>query len=124
MRMILVAGVIMMSSSVVVAQSSDAGFGPENPFYAPSALPFQAPPFDRIHDSDYQPAIEAGMAEELKEMRVIADNPAAHTNPVLEKVQREEAPRLAAHSDAIFLDAKLFHRVATVYEKRESLQLS
>src|SRR4029077_15048567 len=79
MRMVLVAGVIMMSSSVVAAQSSDAGFGPGNPFYAPSALPFQAPPFDRIKDGDYQPAIEAGMAEQRKEIRAIADNPAAPT---------------------------------------------
>ena len=151
---IVLAGVIMMSSSVVAAQSSDAGFGPGNPFYAPSALPFQAPPFDKIKDGDYQPAIEAGMAEQRKEIRAIADNPAAatfentivamektgalfqrayaafnavtgaNTNPVLEKVQQEEAPKLAAHSDAIFLDAKLFHRVAAVYEKRESLKLS
>src|SRR5216683_4906153 len=153
-QMVLVAGVIMMSSSVLAAQTTDAGFGPGNPFYAPIALPFQAPPFDRIKDSDYQPAIEAGMAEQLKEMRAIADNPAAptfentfvamektgalfqrayaafnavtgaNTNPVLEKIQQEEAPRLAAHSDAIFLDAKLFHRVAAVHEKRESLKLS
>jgi len=43
---------------------------------------------------------------------------------VLEKIQQEEAPKLAAHSDAIFLDAKLFQRVAAVYEKRESLKLS
>src|SRR5258708_25690672 len=153
MRMVL-AGVIMMSAGVVAAQSSDAGLGRGNPFYGPSALPFQAPPFDKIKDSDYQPAIEAGMAEQRKEMRAIADSPAAptfentivamektgalfqrayaafnavtgaNTNPVLEKVQQEEAPRLAAHSDAIFLDAKLFHRVAAVYEKRESLKLS
>jgi peptidyl-dipeptidase Dcp len=153
-RMVLVAGVIMMSSSVLSAQSADAGFGPANPFYAASTLPFQAPPFDKIKDGDYQPAIEAGMAEQLKEMRAIADNPAAptfentlvamektgalfqrafaafngvtgaNTNPTLEKIQREEAPKLAAHNDAIFLDAKLFHRVAAVYEKRESLKLS
>ena len=154
MQIILAAGVIMTSSSVVSAQSADAGFGPANPFYKPSALPFQAPPFDKIKDSDYQPAIEAGMAEQLKEVRAIADNPAAgtfentmvamektgalfqramaafngvtgaNTNPVLEKVQREEAPKLAAHSDAIYLDAKLFNRVKTIYEKRESLKLN
>jgi peptidyl-dipeptidase Dcp len=153
-RMVLAAGVIMMSSSVVEAQSADARFGPGNPFYAPSALPFQAPPFDKIKDGDYQPAIEAGMAEQRKEIRAIAENAAAptfentivamektgalfqrayaafngvtgaNTNPVLEKVQREEAPKLAAHSDAIYLDAKLFHRVAAVYESRESLKLS
>ena len=78
-QMVLVAGAIMMSTSVVSAQTTDAGFGPANPFYAPSTLPFQAPPFDKIKDSDYQPAIEAGMAEQLKEMRAIADNPAAPT---------------------------------------------
>jgi peptidyl-dipeptidase Dcp len=144
--MVLVAGAMMMSTSVVSAQTTDAGFGPGNPFYAPSTLPFQAPPFDKIKDWDYQPAIEAGMAEQLKEMRAIADSPAApafentfvamektgalfqrayaafncvtgaNTNPALEKVQKEEAPKLAAHVDAIYLDAKLFRRVAAVYE--------
>ena len=54
-------------------------FGPDNPFYAPSPLPFHAPPFDRIKDEDYQPAIEAGMAQQLAEVRAIADNPAAPT---------------------------------------------
>jgi peptidyl-dipeptidase Dcp len=143
----------MISSSVVSAHIADEGFGPENPFYAASTLPFQAPPFDRIKDSDYQPAIEAGMAEQLKEMRAIADDPAgptfentivamektgtlfqramaafscvtgANTNPVLQKIQREEAPKLAAHHDAIYLDAKLFQRVEAVYEGRASLTL-
>src|SRR5258708_35681004 len=77
-RMVL-AGVIMMSSSVVPAQSSDAGFGPGNPFYAVSALPFQAPPFDRIKDGDYQPAIEAGVAEQGEGAGGIADHQAAAT---------------------------------------------
>jgi peptidyl-dipeptidase Dcp len=148
------AGVIVVSAQVVVAQATDVKFGPQNPFYEKSSLPFQAPPFDKIKDSDYQPAIEAGMAEQLREMRAIADNPAAptfentilamektgalvqrvlaafsavtgaNTDPALEAVQKEEAPRLAAHHDAIYLDAKLFHRVAAVYEQRDSLKLS
>ena len=42
-------------------------------------MPFQAPPFDKIKDSDYQPAIDAGMAQQLKEMRAIVENPAAPT---------------------------------------------
>src|SRR6202042_2439909 len=71
-------GVMMMSPSVV-AQSADAVLGPANPFFAPSALPFQVPPFDKIKDGDYQPAIEAGMAEQLKEVRAIVDNPAEPT---------------------------------------------
>jgi peptidyl-dipeptidase Dcp len=34
-----------------------AAFGPSNPFYAPSTLPFHAPPFDKIKVGDYRPAI-------------------------------------------------------------------
>jgi peptidyl-dipeptidase Dcp len=152
MYLMLAAGAIMMSSSVV-AQTADAAFGPANPFYAPSTLPFQAPPFDKIKDSDYQPALEAGMAQQLKEVQAIAENPAAptfentvvamektgdllnrasmafsgvagaNTNPVLEKLQEIEAPKFAAHQDAIFLNAKLFQRFATVYKERDSLKL-
>ncbi len=130
-----------------------AGFGPANPFYAESALPFHAPPFDRIKDGDYQPAIEAGMAAQLRETDEIANNGAkptfdntfvamersglllervmhafsgvagANTNPALQAVQKAEAPKLAAHADAIHLNVKLFARVKAVYDERASLQL-
>jgi peptidyl-dipeptidase Dcp len=135
------------------AQSAVAVYGPNNPFYAPSTLPFQAPPFDKIKDSDYQPAIDAGMAMQINEVEAIANNPApptfentivalersgqlltrvmtvfncvtgANTNPALQKVQAYEAPRLAAHQDAIYLNSKLFARVKAVYEQRASLPL-
>jgi len=128
-------------------------FGPSNPFFAPSGLPFEAPPFDRIKDDDYLPAIEAGMVEELAEMQAIADDPApptfantfvamemsgrlltralstfqavsgADTDPVLQDADAKLAPELAAHEDAIHLNPKLFARVASVYEKRRSLHL-
>ena len=124
-----------------------------NPFAGPSSLPYQAPRFDIIKDRDYQPAFEAGMKEQLAEIKQIADNPAppsfdntiaamersgrmldrvnntffavvqANTNPVLDKVQTAEAPKLAAHSDAIFLNPKLFARVKTLYDMRASLKL-
>jgi len=144
---------IALTPNTMIAQTNDAGFGPSNPFYAPSTLPFHAPPFDKIKDSDYQPAIEAGIAQKIKETRVIADNPAeptfentfvamekcgqlidrvmevfngvsgANMNPVLQQVQDAEAPKLAAMQDAIYLDAKLFQRVSKIYEKRQSLHL-
>ena len=132
---------------------ADTKFGPANPFYAPSNLPFHAPPFDKIKDEDYQPAIEAGMDQELAEIQAIADNPAAPTfdntivamektgqllqrvmaafggvtganiNPTLLKVRADEAPKLAAHADAISLNAKLFARVSTLYRQRAALNL-
>ncbi len=128
-------------------------FALANPFFTPSTLPFQAPPFDRITDSDYQPAIEAGMAQQLKEIDAIANNPApptfentyvaleksgrlltramaafnavtgANTDPVLQHVQEVEAPKLAAHEDAIYLNAKLFARLKKVHDKLASLHL-
>jgi peptidyl-dipeptidase Dcp len=150
---ILLAAASLHGSSSVASQKTNGQFGPDNPFYAPSPLPFQAPPFDKIKDGDYQPAIEAGMAQQREEVRAIADNSAAPTfentfvaleksgqlfnrvmnvfngvtnanlNPLLDKVQQEEAPKLAAHQDSIFLDPKLFRRVEAVYEQRESLKL-
>jgi peptidyl-dipeptidase Dcp len=154
MRLLLTAATMTMSVYAATAQTADAGFGPGNPFYAPSTLPFHVPAFDKIKDSDYQPAMEAGMAEQLKEMRAIANDPAAptfentfvamertgllldrvqsafdavtgaNTNPVLQKVEEDEAPKLAAHDDAIYLDAKLFARVKAIYDERASLKLS
>ncbi|MEO6912257.1 MAG: peptidyl-dipeptidase Dcp [Edaphobacter sp.] len=153
MCILTVASAIALSSGVSPALAADGTFGPGNPFYAQSTLPFQAPPFDKIKDSDYQPAIEAGMAQQLDEMKAIADNSApptfentlvameksgqlfnrvmmvfsgvtgANMNPVLQKVQDIEAPKLAAHDDAIYLNSKLFHRVEAIYKERDSLKL-
>ncbi len=47
----------------------------------------------------------------------------ANMNPALQKVQDEEAPKLAAMQDAIYLNAKLFQRVSKIYEQRHSLHL-
>jgi peptidyl-dipeptidase Dcp len=150
---LLAAGAMAIASSATADLAAAADFGPNNPFFAPSTLPFQAPPFDKIKDADYQPAIEAGMAQQREEIKTIADNPApptfentivamektgrlfdrsmsafnavtgANLNPELQKVQEIEAPKLAAHNDAIFLDAKLFQRIKTLYDKRDSLKL-
>src|SRR5216110_1659196 len=50
-----------------------------NPFFSESTLPFHAPPFDKIKDSDYAPAIEAGMKAQLAEINTIANSPEAPT---------------------------------------------
>jgi peptidyl-dipeptidase Dcp len=137
----------------VTAPSADrsSALSQSNPFVATSTLPFQAPPFDRIKDSDYQPALEAGMKEQIAEIEAIANQSAqptfdntivamersgalltraskvfnavtgANTDSALQRIQEEEAPKLAAHSDAIYLNGKLFQRVKTVYDARETL---
>ena len=147
---------LALSTLSMTAQTTSAppAFGPANPFYAESKLPFHAPPFDKIKDADYQPAIDAGMVEQIKEVEAIANNPAAptfantfvplersgqlltraystfncvtgaNTNDELQKVQEYEAPRLAAHQDSINLNSKLFARIKSIYEKRATLKLN
>jgi peptidyl-dipeptidase Dcp len=153
MTILITTGAVAAGSSLGLANATDTKFGPSNPFYEPSTLPFHAPPFDKIKDEDYQPAIEAGMAQEIIEIQAIADNSApptfentlvamqktgqllkrataafgavseANSDPALLKVRAEEAPKLAAHRDAIYLNAKLFARVSAIYNQRESLKL-
>ncbi|MFC5742605.1 peptidyl-dipeptidase Dcp [Dyella tabacisoli] len=138
-------------ASTAAAPSAEASAS--NPFFVASTLPFQAPPFDKIKESDYQPAIEEGMKQHLAEIEKIADNPepptfentfvameksgallsrvthvfdsitGANTSDFLQNVEKEEAPKRAAHDDAIVLNGKLFQRVETVYNQRESLKL-
>jgi peptidyl-dipeptidase Dcp len=125
-----------------------------NPFAKPSTLYMQTPDFSKIKDSDYLPAIMAGMAEQKREIAQIANNPApptfnntmvplersgqllerallaffavngANTNDTLQDVDSKTSPLLAAHSDFIYLNEKLFNRVKTLHDKQASLNLT
>lgn len=136
-----------------VLSDADAGAAGANPLLEPSALPLGAPAFDRIADADFAPAFAAAMTGHLAELDAIAAEAAAptfdntlvaleragwqlrhvslvfnaltsaNTNPVLQAVQQEMAPKLAAHRDALFLDARLFARVEAVHAQRASLGL-
>lgn len=144
---------LALAATLLTASAHAQSFGPSNPFYVKSDLPFQAPPFDRIKDADYQPAIEAGIAEQKREIEVIADSAAAptfdntivamektgqlltrvsqvfdgiaqaNTNPTLQKVQEIVTPERTALQDAITLNTKLFKRIETLYNQRASLHL-
>jgi peptidyl-dipeptidase Dcp len=144
----------LLGSLGTTLQSAAAQTAPAaNPLFTPSTLPYQAPPFDKIKESDYQPAIEEGMKRQLAEIEAIANNPEPPTfantleatertgelltragkvffnivqsnaNDALQKIRADEAPKLAAHQDAIFLNPKLFARIHALYEKKESLGL-
>ena len=124
-----------------------------NPLLSKSELPFQAPPFDEIQDSDFEPAIDEGMKQQIVEIDRIADNPeppgfentfvameqsgallnramaafgtlsGANTNPTLQTIEENMAPKLAAHQDAIYLNDRLFERIVAVHDQLASLQL-
>jgi len=124
-----------------------------NPLLSESSLPYGAPDFTKIKNEDFQPAIEQGMKEHIAEIEAIANNSeeptfentlvameksgqtltraygvfgllsGAYTNPEIQRIEEEEAPKLAAHSDAIYMNDKLFQRVKAIYENRENLGL-
>src|SRR5437762_1330117 len=125
----------------------------DNPLMNESALPYHYPAFDKLKDENFVPAIDVGMREQLNEIDPIANNPekptfentivalertgrlldraqrtfsnlnACDTNPTRQKIEKETAPKLSAHRDAIFLNPKLFARVQALYDKRDSLGL-
>ncbi len=141
------------TSSPDAAAAASTPFPASNPFATASTLPYQMPPFDKIKDSDYAPAFEEGMRVQRDEMDAIANDSqapsfentivamertgklltrvanvffnltGANTNEALEGIQRDMAPKLSAHSDAINLNGKLFDRVKTLYQQRENLGL-
>ena len=125
-----------------------------NPLATVSTLYFEAPRFDAIKETDFRDALDVGMSQALVESQVIADNPAAptfdntitgleksgqllsrsnalfqnlvasNTSDVLQKLNQDAAPKLQATSDAIQLNGKLFARIKTLYDARETLGLN
>ena len=124
-----------------------------NPLFAPWTGPFEAPPFDRIRPSDFEPAFQAALASAQAEVAAIAANPdppsfentiealersgrdldrvssvffnlaAADTNEELQSLEREIAPRLARHHSEIYLNEALFQRIAALHGRRSELGL-
>jgi peptidyl-dipeptidase Dcp len=126
----------------------------DNPFFSKFGTPFETPAFDKIKNEHYLPAFKAGIEQDSLEIAAIANNPAdptfentlealdrtgvllstvsgvfynvleANTNDTLQQISNEVAPLLSKHSDDILLNEKLFQRVKTVYDQRESLTLT
>lgn len=136
------------------APTSSPRLGPDNPFAAPSTLPYQLPPFASIRDEHYLPAFEAGFAEQLAEIEAIKNSPeaptfentidpfersgdvlarvsnvfwnltSAHSTPALEDIERTVSPRSAEHADAISLGEALAGRVRDLAERAGELDLT
>jgi peptidyl-dipeptidase Dcp len=140
---------LAFSQTVLAAPATLAG----NPLATASTLPFHYPQFDKIKDEHFIPAFNEGMRQQLKEVDAIANNKAApsfdntivameksgalltrvqtifgnlqgaNTNDKLDAIDSEMSPKLAAHADAIYLNAKLYARVKALYDKRTTLKL-
>lgn len=124
-----------------------------NPFFNDYNTPFNVPPFDKIDTSDYIPAFEKGIIDQQAEIDAIVNNTeapnfentilaydksgsllsrvsrvfgtinGANTNPALQAINRKIAPKTTKHRDNISLNDKLFQRIKTVYENRETSNL-
>ena len=125
-----------------------------NPFFENYNTPFNVPPFQKITNAHFKPAILEGVKKHDEQIAAIANNPAAptfqntvvaiedsgdllqrvntvfnnlnsaHTNPEIQQIAKEVAPILASHYDNTHLNAPLFERFKILWEKRESLNLS
>ncbi|WP_109466232.1 M3 family metallopeptidase [Albibacillus kandeliae] len=125
-----------------------------NPILATWATPFDIAPFDSISDEDFAPALDEALAAHDAEIATIAANPetptfantvealeaaggaldkvlsvfftvaGADSNPKREELQRAFSPRLAAHFSAISSNKALFHRLADLWERRDTLGLT
>ena len=125
----------------------------DNPFFSSWETPYGIPDFGKIKTEHYLPAFEEGMRQQKEEIDAIVNNSEAPTfentveayeysgallNEVasvffnlsecenseeMEQIAEEVTPKLSAHGDDIALNAKLFERIKTVYEQRESLNL-
>jgi peptidyl-dipeptidase Dcp len=139
--------------SQTMSKDTSAETDAANPFYQDSSLYLQFPAFDKISNSDYAPAFEKGMAENLVEIEAIANNPeaatfentmiamekggqtlsrvasvffalsSANTNDDIKALRTEIAPKLSAHSDEILLNSKLFARVKALHDQLPALKL-
>ena len=127
---------------------------PANPLFVKSALQYETPDFNAIKDEHFLPAFNKGMTEQMAEVQAIINNPAkpdftntivaleksgelltrtrsifynlagSDSNPTRREIQKELAPKMAAHNDNIFLNKALFDKVAAIHAESETLALS
>ncbi|MEO7564779.1 MAG: M3 family metallopeptidase [Sphingomicrobium sp.] len=156
---VLATAALSLSSTPALARAAvkpaaGATLPASNPFAKASTLPYGTPDFAAIKDSDYLPALLAGMAQQKAEVTAIANQKAAptfdntivaleksgvllertilafsavsgaNTNEALQEVDTTTSPLLAAHSDSTYLNPKLFARVKALHEQQAALNLA
>lgn len=137
---------ILAVSMITGTQAAGQSPATDNPFLKEYNTPFGVPPFDLIQPKHILPAFEEGMKVQNQQIAVIRDRKAApdfentivaleksgallrkvstvfynltsaNTNPELESLSRQMAPKMAQHSDDIYLDTVLFKRIKTLHD--------
>ncbi len=127
---------------------------PDNPFFTEWDTPFQIPPFEKIKNEHYLPAIKEGIKKQEEEIMAITSSTetptfentilpldksgeflnkvtsvfyplnGAHTSKEMQELAQQISPMLSKHKDNIALNAELFDRLKTVYENKENSGLT
>jgi peptidyl-dipeptidase Dcp len=125
-----------------------------NPLLAPWNTPYGLPPFDQVAPEHFRPAFEHALKTQRDEIDAIAQSPeppsfentvaafdrtgrllarldglfynltSSETSPALQAAEMELAPIMAAHSSAIYMHARLFHRIDALHAQRDTLSLT
>ena len=123
----------------------------ENPFFSTYGTPYEIPNFEKIKPEHYLPAFEKGMAEQQAVIEKIVTNKekptfqntvealeysntllskisevfynqtSANTNKELQEIAKNLSPLMSKHTDDIMLNSKLFERIKSVYDNRNTL---
>ncbi len=126
--------------------AQNAGGNRQNPLLVKSSLPFGAPDFSKIQESDYLPAFEAGIKEQRANIQKIISNKkkptfqntilayensgmlldrvsnvffgltSAHKTPGIAEAQKKVMPLLTDLDNEISFNQKLFERIKYVYD--------
>ena len=153
MKKTTITAMVLMLLTFVSCKKEPNLMDNDNPFMNISTLPYQAPDFANIQSTDFAPAIEEGIKQQFAEIEQIANNQdeptfentlvmieksgelltrtinvfgmlsSANTDTVLQKLQEDIAPKLAALEDAVMLNDKLFERVKAIYQNKDELTL-
>lgn len=137
------ASALLQMPAPVFAQGSGTN---TNPLLQKSSLPFGAPDFSRIHESDYLPAIETAIKVQRANIQKIVDNKkkptfvntilayeesgvlldrvssvffgltSAHKTPVIADTEKKVMPLLTALDNEISFNQTLFARIKYVYD--------
>lgn len=130
--------------------AQNAGGNRQNPLLVKSSLPFGAPDFSKIQESDYLPAFEAGIKEQRANIQKIISNKkkptfqntilayensgrlldrvsnvffgltSAHKTPGIAEAQKKVMPLLTDLDNEISFNQKLFERIKYVYDHEYS----
>jgi peptidyl-dipeptidase Dcp len=143
-----------LAPALLLAVLSVPAVAQDNPLLVTPTTPFQTPPFDRIQNAHFLPAVQEGIRQHQAEIDIIVNNPEAATfdntivamdmagqlldnvtsvfysllgtvtNPEMQDLANQLSPLLSAHNDNIWLNEKLFDQVRAVYDQRAALKLT